>query len=320
MTFLRYGFVALAALVASTAVAQDYPVKSIRFIVPFAPGGGNDVIARVIGQKLSQHWGPQVIVDNRPGAGGNLAAETTAHSAPDGYTLFQFNIANAIAVGIYKKLGYDPVKDFAAITELASSPFFLVVHPSVNAHNVVELIALAKAQPGKLNYASSGNGGSSHLAMELFKSMAGVTLVHVPYNGSGPALTDTISNQVQVLFTVPVAALPHIRGNRVRALGVSERTRSALLPDLPTIAESGLPGYESSAWYGVVAPAHTPPAIINKLNVEIVRILHEPDVKERMAALGAETVGSSPEQFAAFIKSEIAKWVRIVKISGAKVE
>ena len=311
---------ALLAGISAPVLAQRYPDRPVRLIVPFAPGGGNDIIARILGQKLAEGWGQQVVIDNRPGAGSNVAAELTARAAPDGYTVFQFNVANAIAVSLYKKLGYDPIRDFAAVTQLASAPFILVVHPAVKARTVQELVALAKAQPGKLNYASSGNGGSTHLVTELFKTLSGTDLVHIPYNGAGPALNDLLGGQVQVLFAVPASSLPHIKSGRLRALGVSSLKRSALAPDVPTVAESGVAGFEGSAWYGVVVPARTPHAIVSALHTDIVRVLHQPEIKERMSSQGVELRGSTPEQFAQFIKSEISKWSRVVRISGAKVD
>ncbi len=305
---------------AAYTAAPAYPSKPVRFIVPFAPGGGNDLIARILGQKLAAVWGEQFIVDNRPGAGGNIVAEITARSAPDGYTVFQFNVANAIAVSLYPKLNYDPVKDFAAVTQLATNPFMLAVHPSVNAKSVSDLIALARSQPGKLNYASSGNGGSSHLVTELFKSMTGIDMVHVPFSGTGPGVNELLSGRIQVFITVPSALMPHVKSGRLRVLGVCTRKRIALAPDVPTIAEAGVPGFEGNPWYGVVVPARTPEAIVNKLYRDIARILAEPELRERMASQGTELVGSSPAEFAQFIKSEIVKWGRAVKVSGARVD
>jgi len=309
------GVAAASAQNATTA----YPVKPIRFMVPFAPGGGNDIIARIVGQKLTEVWGQQVIVDNRPGAGGNIAAEITANAAPDGYTVFQFNVANTIAVSLYKKLAYDPVKDFAAVTQLASNPFMLVIHPSVRAKTVQELVALAKSQPGKLNYASSGNGGSSHLVSELFKTMSGTDIVHIPYAGSGPALNDLIAGQVQVEFTAPSAVIGHVKSGRVRALGVSSLKRIALAPDVPTVAESGVAGFDASAWYGVVVPARTPQPVINRLHGEVVKILAGP-TRQRLEAQGFEPDGGTPAAFAAYIKSEIAKWANVIKTAGIPAE
>ena len=300
--------------------AHAFPDKPVRFIVPFAPGGGNDIIARLIGAKLSAAWGQQVVVDNRPGAGGNLAAETTARSAPDGHTIFQFNVANTIAPGLYRKLAYDPVADFAAITQLATSPFILAVHPSVRAANVKEFIALARANPGKLNYASSGNGGSTHLLTEVLKARAGIEMTHIPYNGAAPALTDLLGGQVQMMLAVPSTVVPHIKSGKVRALGVTSARRSPLAPELPTVAESGVKGYEGSTWYGVVAPARTSAAIVTLLNRDIVRALNEPDVHERLTAQGVEIVGSTPQAFSQFIRSEIPKWAEAVRTSGARVD
>ena len=297
-----------------------YPTKPIRFIVPFAPGGGNDIIARMLGQKLSEAWGQQVVIDNRPGAGGNVAAEITARAAPDGYTVFQFNVANTIAVSVYKKLAYDPLKDFAAVTQLAAAPFILVTNPTLPVATVQEFIAYAKARPGRLNYASSGNGGSTHLVTELFKTMAGIDAVHIPYNGAAPGLTDVMGGQVQFMFAVPATALPILRSGKLRALGVSSLRRSLLAPELPTIAESGVAGFEGSTWYGIVVAAQTAPAIVRKLNSDIVRALQRPDIRERLAGQGVELIGNTPEEFAQFIKAEIAKWGRVARISGAVVE
>ena len=310
----------LLAATMAAGVAHSYPTKAVRFIVPFTPGGGNDIIARVIAQKLTEAWGQQVVVDNRPGAGGNIAAETTARAAPDGHTVFQFNVANAIAVSLYRKLAYDPVKDFAAVTQLAASPFIMVVHPAVRASNVKEFIALAKAQPGRLNYASSGNGGSTHLVGELFKTMAGVDLTHIPYNGGIPALTDLMAGQVQTMFAVPATTLPLIKSGKLRPLGITSAHRSPVAPELPTIAESGVPGFEGAAWYGVVVPSRTPAAIVAQLHRDIVHALRLPEVQERLVSQGLELVGSTPDEFAQFIRSEILKWAKVVRISGARVD
>ncbi len=313
-------YVGIAAASLNPAAAQSYPAKPVRFIIPFAPGGGNDIIGRAIAAKLTEAWKQQMVVDNRPGAGGNIAGEITARAAPDGHTVFQFNIANVIAASIYPKLAYDPVRDFAPVTQIGGSPFLLVVHPSVRANDVRELIALAKAQPTLLNYASSGNGGSTHLVTELFKSMAGISMTHIPYNGAGPALTTLLSGQVQLFFMVPATSWAHIKAGRLRALAVSSAQRSKLMPELPTVAESGVAGFEGSTWYGVVVPARTPPAIVTQLNRDIVAVLNEPDMRERMSNQGIELVASSPDAFARFIQAEHAKWARAVKISGARVD
>lgn len=302
------------------AGAQVFPSKPVRFIVPFPPGGGADVIGRVLGQKLADKWGQQVVIDNRAGAGGNIAAEIAAAAPPDGHTMFQFNIANAIAPGLYSKLNYDPVRDFSAVTLLASAPFILVVHPSVKAGTVQELIALVKAQPGKLSYASSGNGGPSHLAAEMLKSMAGIQLTHVPYKGIATVINDLLSGQVQMTFTVPGSGMPHVRSGRLRALGVTTAKRSAVVPDIPTIAESGVPGYDTATWYAVVVPAGTPRGPIDRLHADLTQALMLPDVRERLTSTGVDLIGSTPQQLAAFIQSEIAKLGKVVKQSGARID
>ncbi|MBI2291260.1 MAG: tripartite tricarboxylate transporter substrate binding protein [Betaproteobacteria bacterium] len=294
------------------ALSQSYPSKPVRFIIPFAPGGGADLVGRLLGQKLTDMWGQPVVIDNRPGAGANIAAEISARAAPDGYTVFQFNIANAIAVSVHKKL--------AAVTQLASSPFILVGHPGVNAQNIRELVALAKSSPGSLSYASSGKGGPSHLLGELFYSMAQIDVVHVPYKSVAPAMNDLLPGRIQLMFVIPAVALPHIKTGRLRAYGISTSTRSALAPDIPTIAESAFAGFEGGAWYGMVVPTNTPPAIIAKLAKDIIGILRQPDVHERLSQQGVEVIGSQPAEFAQFIKTEISKFARVVATSGARFE
>ena len=317
---LACGLFLLGAAAALEVSAQAYPSKPVRFLVPFTVGGGADIIARVIGQKLQEKWGQQVVVDNRGGAGGNLAAELTAAAAPDGYTIFQFNVANAIAISLYKKLNYDPVKDFSAVSLLASSPFIFLAQPALKAATVQELIAQAKAQPGKLIYASSGNGGPSHLAGELLKTMAGINITHVPYKGVAPALSDVFAGQVQLMFAVPASGLPQVKAGRLRALGVTGAKRTPLAPDLPTVAESGVPGYEASTWYGLVTPAKAPRAVVSKLYADVKQVLALPEVQERLTGVGVELIGNSPEEFAQFIKTEIARWSRVVKFSGAQID
>jgi tripartite-type tricarboxylate transporter receptor subunit TctC len=308
-------------LLAPNAVyAQTYPAKPIRFIVPFAPGGGNDVVARLIGGKLAEAWGHQVVTDNRPGAGGNIAAELVARSNPDGYTLFLFNSANAIAPSLYKNLAYDPVRDFEPVILISTSPFALVVHPSTPAQSVKELIALARAKPKSLTYASGGNGSSTHLAGEQFREMAGIDIVHVPYKGAGPAFVDLVAGQVTMYFASIPPALPQLKAGRVRALAVSSERRTSLLPDLPTIAEAGLPGYQSGASYGLVVPARTPAAVVKRLNAEVARILTDPDVRARLSSQGMEIASGTPQAFGSFMKAEIAMWARVIKTSGARVE
>lgn len=311
----------MAAMNAAALAAEPrYPARPVRFIVPFPPGGGADVIGRVLAQKLTEQWGQQVVIDNRAGAGGNIAAELAAAAPADGHTIYQFNIANAIAASLYKKLNFDPIKDFSPVTLIATSPFILVVHPSVKAGNVQELIALAKVQPGKLSYASSGNGGPSHLAAEMLKSMAGIEMNHVPYKGIALVMNDLLSGQIQLTFTVPGSGMPQVKAGRLRALAVTTGKRSAVVPDLPTMAEAGVPGYDTATWYAVVAPAGTPRPVIHKLHADFTQTLKLPDVRERLAATGADIVGNTPEQLAEFIKSEIVKLGRLVKLSGARVD
>lgn len=285
--------------------ADDYPSRSIRLIVPFAAGGGNDTVARLVGQGLAAELGQPVVIDNRPGAGGIVGAEAAARAPADGYTVFLGGVgSHAINPNLHANLSYDPVKDFAPVSLIASAPLILVVHPSVPARNVRELIALAKARPGTLNYASNGNGSSSHLAAVMFASMTGIDMVHVPYKGLSPALSDLLSGQVQVMFSSVVAIVPHIKAGTLRPLAVSSRERLSLLPDLPTVAESGVPGYQSSSWYGILAPAGTPPAIVGRLNAALVKVVAQPDVREALAREGADPVGSSPQAFGAFIVAE----------------
>jgi len=301
--------------------AQDYPRKPLRLIVPFAPGGGNDTVARAIAQHLGARLGQPVIVDNRAGAGGVVGAELAAKSPADGYTLFLGGVgSHAVNPNLHARLPYDPVGDFAPITLIASAPSVLVVHPAVPANSIAEFTALAKANPGKLNYASNGNGSSAQLAAVLYESMAGVAMVHVPYKGLAPALVDLLGGEVQAMFSSVVAIVPHIRAGRLRALAVTGRRRTPLLPEVPTLAESGLPGYEAGSWYGILAPAGTPREIISKLHGEMVHALAQPEVRGRLAGEGAEVIGSTPEEFAAHIKSELARMGRLVRGAGIRLE
>ena len=303
--FLR-GLAALLLIWSSAcACAADYPTRAIHLIVPFAPGGGNDTVARLVSDGVTAELGQPVVVENRPGAGGVVGAEAVARAPADGYTLFLGGVgSHAINPNLHAHLSYDPIRDFAPITLVASAPLVLVVHPSVPAKSVRELVALAKAQPGHLNYASNGNGSSSHLAAVMFDSMTGADMVHVPYKGLSPALTDLLSGQVQLMFSSVVAILPHVKAGKLRALAVSSPARMALLPDLPTIAESGVPGYESSSWYGILAPAGTPPEVVKRLNAALVKVIAQPAFRDALAREGAEPVGNSPEAFGAFIKAE----------------
>jgi len=307
----------LAAMPSAGADVPAYPAKTIRIVVPFPPGGISDVMARVLAQKFSDSWGQSVVVENRTGAGGNIGAEAVAKAPPDGYTLLLGNISTfAMAPSLYKKVNYDPVQSFAPITLVNTSANVLVAHPSVPAATTQALIALAKAKPGQINYASAGSGTSPHLAAELFKSMAGVDLVHVPYKGSPQALTDLLGGQTQIMFASLVSALPHIRQARLRALGVTSLKRAAALPDLPAISEAGLRGYDVSVWMGIVAPAGTPPAIIAQLNRQIGALLQSPDIRERLAVQGLEAASNSPAEFRSYIASEVRKWAVVIKQAG----
>lgn len=311
----------LAAASVSAAHADDYPTRPIRLIVPFAAGGGNDTVARLVGDSLAKRLGQAVIVDNRPGAGGVVGAEAAARAPADGYTLFLGGVgSHAINPNLHKDLPYDPIKDFAAVSLLASAPLILVVHPSVPAQSVQELIAYARSHPGKLNYASNGNGSSSHLAAVMFASMTGTDMVHIPYKGLSPALTDLLSGQDQLMFSSVVAILPHVRAGKLRALAVTSRKRMALLPDIPTIAESGVANYETSSWYGILAPAGTPPEIVRRLHDEIVKVLAQDDVRNALAREGAEPVGDTPEEFTAFIRAEKQRMGDVIKSSKLVVQ
>lgn len=309
------------ALLASVSHAQSWPAKPIRWVVPFAPGGTTDILARTIAEKLTTALGKPVIVENNPGAGGGVGATQTAKAAPDGYTIMGGTIStHAINASLYKTLPYDPVKDFVPITLIARVPNLLVVNPDVPAKSVKELIALLKANPGKYTFASSGNGTSQHLSGELFKSMAGVDMQHIPYKGSPPALQDVVGGQVTMTFDNITTAWPLAKAGKLRALAVTTAKRSPIAPDVPTLAESGLAGYEVGSWQGVFAPAGTPPDVVKRLNTEIVKIINMPDVRAKLEALGAEPVGNSSEEFATIVKSEVAKWAKVVKESGAHVD
>ena len=314
--------IALAfALAGGAALAQPYPSQPIKLIVPFTPGGTTDILARTVGQKLGEALKQPVIVENKPGAGGNIGADAVAKAKPDGYTLVMGTIGTqAINASLYAKMPYDAARDFAPITLVAIVPNMLVVHPSVAAKSVAELVQLAKSKPGELNFASSSTGGSPHLSGEMFKQMTGANIVHVPYKGSAPAVTDLLGGQVSMMFDNMPSVLPHVKAGKLRALGVTSARRSPAAPDIPTIAESGVPGYEVDSWFGILAPAGTPKEIVAKLNAEIVKILQRPEVRERLAEQGAVPVGDTPDQFAEHIRRETAKWARVVKASGAKVD
>lgn len=313
-------FATVLVSVAGGAFAQTYPTKPIRLIVAFPPGGATDITARTIGHKLSESLGQPVVIDNRPGAGSNIGTEIAAKASPDGYTLFMCTIANSINHTLYKNLPFDLVKDFAPVTQATSVTSFLVVHPSLPVKSVKELIELAKSKPGQLNYASSGIGTSPHLAAEMFKTMAGVDMLHIPYKGTAPELTDLLAGVVKIAFETTPAVLPRVKAGKLRALAVNSAKRTPLLPDVPTMSESGLPGFEVTSWNGVLVPAGTPKEIITQLHSEIVKVLQMPDVKERLSSLGADPVGNTPEQFATFIQAEIKKWAKVIKDSGARVD
>ena len=307
--------------IAAPAAAQNYPVKPLRFIAPNLPGGPTDILARLIGQKLAESLGQPVIVENRSGAAGNIGTELVAKAPPDGYTLVTGNNATFGAnVSLYKRLGFDPIKDFAPIVLAATHPNSLVVHPSLPVYAGKELIALAKARPGQLNYAGSGVGAAAHLAAELFKYMTGTNIVHIAYKSAAPALTDMIAGETQMMFATALSVMPHIKSSRVRAIAVTNTQRSRYLPTLPTIAEAGVPGFEASTWHGVLTTGGTPQAIVDRLNSEINRILQMPDVRDRLAGLGAETVGGTPKEFADHIRSEIPKWAKVVKAINVSLE
>lgn len=313
--------IVMLAIGLADAAAQTYPAHPIRLVVPFPPGGTTDIIAREVGQQLTQSLGQSVVVDNRPGAAGNIGSELVAKSAPDGYTLLMCTVGtHAINPSLYAKLPFDPAADFAPVILVASVPNVLEVTPSLPVHSVADLIKLAKQKPGQINFASSGSGTSIHLSGELFKAMAGVDMTHVPYRGSAPALADLISGQVQVMFDNLPSSLPQIKAGKLRAIAVTSAQRAPALPDVPTIAESGLPGFEATAWFGVVAPAGTPPAVIARINRDLNQWLQTPEAREKLLAQGALAEGGSAEQFAAYIRAETEKWARVVKTSGAKVD
>jgi tripartite-type tricarboxylate transporter receptor subunit TctC len=315
-------FLLVLALTPCLAYAQAYPSKPIRLVVPYPPGGPLDIMARAIGQKLTEAWGQPVVVDNRAGAGGNIGADLVAKSPADGYTLLMGAVAtHAINPTLYGKLPYDPVRDFAPVALVAQVPNILVVNPSVPVKSVRELIDLARARPGYLNFASGSTGSTGHLAGELFNTMAGVQMVHIPYKGGAPAMADLLAGQVQLMFDNLANALPNVKAGRLRALAVTTLKRSPAMPDLPTVAESGLPGFDLTTWFGLMVPAGTPPEIVAKLNAEIVRALNTKDMRERLEKMGAEPpVNNTPDNFAAFIRSEAAKYAKVVKDSGARVD
>ncbi|THC46602.1 tripartite tricarboxylate transporter substrate binding protein [Massilia sp. Mn16-1_5] len=318
LAMLATGAIALAPLAAQ---AQAFPSKGLTMIVPFSPGGTTDILARVVGAFMAKDLGQPVVIDNRPGAGGNIGAQMVARAAPDGYTILMGTVGtHAINQSLYKKMPFDPIKDFAPVTRVALVPNLLVANPSQPFKTVKELIAYAKGNPGKVTFASSGSGTSIHLSGEMFQQMAGVEMQHIPYKGSAPALTDLLGGQTAIMFDNMPSVIGHVRAGKLRPIAVTTPTRSPALPDVPTIAESGVPGYSATSWFGILAPAATPAPVIAKLNASILKALADPEVKKKLAEQGAEPHGEKPEQFAEFIRSETAKWGQTVKVSGATAD
>jgi tripartite-type tricarboxylate transporter receptor subunit TctC len=301
--------------------AEAYPQRAVRLIIPYPPGGAGDIVGRMLSAKLTEALGQQVVVDNRGGGGQIIATEITAKAPPDGYTLFLASATHGINPGLRRgKLPYDSIKDFAPITLVAESPLVFIAHPSLGVGNIKELVAAAKARPGRINYASSGPGTGGHLSVELLKFQTGIDLVHVPYKGAGPALIDLIGGQVQMMCTSPLPAMPHVKSGKLRALGMTSAKRSRAAPEVPTIAEQGLPGYESSLWYAMLAPAATPQAVIKRVHAETVKIIKAPEMAGQLLAQGAEPVGNSPQELARFIKAEIDRWTKVITQANIRVE
>ena len=312
---------AIGSAHAQATAAKDYPARPIRIVVTFTPGGPTDIVARAVGQKLSEAWGQTVVVDNRPGAAGNIGMDLVAKAPADGYTLVLGSFGPMIiSPFVYSKLPYDPVKDFAPITLAATSWFFLVVHPSMPVKSVKELIAFAKSKPGGLTFSSSGNASPSHLGGELLRTVGGIDLTHVPYKGGAPAVAAVMTGEVQMAIESPPPIVPQVKAGKLRALGAARPTRSPLLPDVPTISEAGLPGFHVGSWYGFLAPAGTPKPIIDKLNAEMVKAIRSQELRERFAAVGADSVGDSPSDFAAFIRADLKKWEKVVRATGVKAD
>jgi tripartite-type tricarboxylate transporter receptor subunit TctC len=316
MKTFRGVLILLSMSVAFTAQAQNYPSKAVRLVVPFAPGGSTDIIGRVLAQKLNEMWGQPVLVDNRAGGSTVIGTEVVAKSAPDGHTLLVTPAPFTIVPSLMQKLPYDPQKDFEPITLINTTPLVVVVHPGVPAKSIKELIALAKAKPGALNYGSSGSGGSNHLAGELFNAMANVKMVHVPYKGNAPALTDLIGGHVDVVFNGLTSALPFIKSGKLRALGMTSLNRSSTLPSVPTLDEAGLKGFQAVAWNGLTAPARTPKNVIDKINADVLKVVRSPELVEKLKAEGSDAVGSSVDQYAKFLRDEIAKWNKVIKFAN----
>ena len=314
ITMAAASVIALASL---TSHGQNYPTKPIRLVVPLAPGGPSDILARTVAAKLTESFGQTVVVDNRPGAGGTLGAEVVAKAPPDGYTIILVSNSFSINASLYPKLGYDTLRDFAPVTQLAYAPYILTVHPSLPPKTTADLIALAKQKPGQLNYASGGSGTGPHMAMELLKLDTGVKIVHIPYKGAGPAMIDTIAGQCQIMMVNIIAALPHVKSGKLRALAVSSLKRSTVAPELPPVADT-VRGFDESGQHGILAPGATPRDIVQRLNTAIVKALNSPEIKARLASEGAEVAGTTPEQYAAAIRTDVAKWAKVIKASGIR--
>ena len=312
--------VAVFGAMATPAIADSYPTRTVRVVFGLSAGSSSDVMARIVAERVAEKWGKAVIIDNRPGAGGNIAADAVAKSAPDGYTLLLSNVAIAIAPSYYAKLNYDPVKDLIPVTELARAPHVLCVNPALPIKSVKDLIAMAKANPGGLMYSSAGAGQTDHMATELFAQMAGIRMTHIPYKGGPPALQAVMAGEVALDFPGIAAALPLMKGGNIRCLAVSTSKRSPILPDLPTLDEEGIKGYEHSLWNGLFAPTGTPPEIVTKLSAEFAEVLRRADVIERLAALGIEPVGSNPEEFSRYFRMEVEKWATVIKTTGISSE
>lgn len=317
---LRSLIATITFTLSALALAQTYPTRQVRIVVPFPPGGTSDILARTIGARLSAPLGQPVVIENRPGAGGNIAADHVAKSAPDGYTLIMGTSSLAISQSLYKKLTYDLVQDFAPITQAVNYTNLLVVHPSAGVKSVDELLKLARAKPGSLSYGTAGNGTPPHMTGELFKAYTSVNIVHIPYKGGAPAIADLIAGQIPMMFDNVPPLLPHVRAGKIQALAVTSFARIAVLPDVPTLHELGLKDFDAVGWNGLLAPAGTPRDIVARLNTEVVRVLRIPEVRDQLTSQGADIVGNSPEQFAAWIRAEVKKWAEVVKVSGAKID
>ena len=307
-------------LVYAPAAAQNYPVKPVRFLVGFAPGGGTDIMARAVAQKLTEVLGQQVVVENRPGANGNIAGEAVARAPADGYTILMIAVSHSVNVSLYRKMSYDPIKDFSAVIAVGSVPLILSVHPSLPVKSVKELMALARSKPGALTFSSGGSGSPEHVSGELFKQLTGIQITHVPYKGSGASLVDLVAGQISMGFNTMPSVINYIKGGRLRPLANTDRKRSAVLPEVPTMIEAGVPGFELTSWYGVIAPVGTPKEIVSRLNAEIAKILEMKDIRERLASLGAQPMGGTPEQFDAHIRAEAVKFAKVVKEANLQVD